>query len=136
MQKKAGAFAPALLARSAVLDESELFLGLRFSWFLAAEMKAGELDDGLGHLHFDAVNFLVESRERQSAVHHYLAAFSDGLERPFAQAVPGIDIEPKGFVFFILGRKLFYCDREFDHLVAGISEGDRVGGLGRRVRRS
>lgn len=87
-------------------------------------MEAGELDHRLGDLHLDSIHFLGESGERQPAVNHYLAALRDGLQHAVADAVPAIYVDPHRFVFVRVGRELFHRHREFDHLVARVSEGD------------
>lgn len=70
---------------------------LRFLWFLAAEMEAGELQDRPGRRELYAVHFLGVSGQRQRAVDHHFAplvsckgGMSRGAASP-ARCLPGND---------------------------------------------
>ncbi len=57
------------------------------SWLLATEVEAGELDDRLRHLHFDAVNFFGIVAYCQPAVDHDFASFDDALQDALTKTV-------------------------------------------------
>lgn len=93
------------------------------------KVEASELDDRLCHLDFDSVHFLGISGDCESSVCHHLTPLGYGFKHSFAQPVPSINVDPQSFVFVRTRREFLYCDREFDDLVACVSEGNCVGSL-------
>lgn len=88
----------------------------------SAKMEGTQLDYRLCYLDPRAIDVLGVGGHGQPATKNNFTPFRDGLEDPFCQPIPAVDIEPDSVLFAGVGRVLFHRNREFDQSIAGVFE--------------